>query len=351
MYLASLIVAGCGGSTLNTGSAPSPDADSGAAGAAGAFDGGAGAAADAGPRRCGCKQGGTCAPDEWCDYDAKMYCGVGDACGVCKPRPDASACPPVPPMGCAGDCGCGKPFTTCGCDGQFYCSAACAHLAGTDDNPDCVIDPPSGLCPDIDQALADQVTSTYCSSVVRLDYDGLYYKGYAIVCGPGPAADEAQARVTAQLDTGYGQGQLLSGPTPDDEWVFYTSPGDFGGASAVSVASGLTVFGGSIIWMGTGEIDYPHLWRPPNQLGNCGGIPPGNPPMRFFDLAAGQAPNGKTQADPALSAVMQTELPNGLALAGQKIAGATVLLYPRTLGAFDPSTAEWIVIVDSTGTP
>jgi hypothetical protein len=309
--------------------------------------GAAGSAPDAGGKLCGCKQGYTCGPNEWCDYDAKSYCGVGDACGVCKPRPDPSACPPVPPMGCAGECGCGKPYTTCGCDGQFYCSADCAHLAGSDDNPNCAIDPPSGFCKDIDQALANQVTAPYCASVVRLTFDGMYFKGYAIVCGTAASPDEATARATAQADTGYGQGQLLSGPSPNDEWVFYSAPGDFGGASAVSATSGLSVFGGSIIWMGTGEIDYPTLWNPANQLGACGGITPPNPPSRAIDLSGGEAGGSLPQADLALGAVMQTELPNGLALAGHQIVSAMVLLYPRTVGMFDSSTAEWIVILNS----
>jgi hypothetical protein len=250
-------------------------------------------------------------------------------------------------MGCAGECGCGQTFTTCGCDGQFYCSSDCAHLAGTDDNPTCVTDPPSGLCNDIDQALANQLTSTHCSSVVRLTFGALYTKGYAIVCGAGPGPDEATARTTAQADTGFGQGKLLSGANPADEYVFWSSPGDFGGASAVSASSGLTVFGGSIIWAGTGEIDYPTLWNPANQLGYCGGTPPANPTSRAFDLSGGQAGDVQSGAESALSAVMQTELPKGITLGGHQIVNAVELLYPRSVGVFDPSSAEWIVILNS----
>jgi hypothetical protein len=102
-----------------------------------------------------------------------------------------------------------------------------------------------------------------------------------------------------------------------------------------------TVFGGSIIRMGVGDIDYPNLWQPANQLGYCGGIPPSNPPSRVFDLSGGQASDWQSAGDAALGSVMQTELPNGLALGGHLIVNAAVLLYPRTVGMFDPSTAEW----------
>ncbi len=53
---------------------------------------------------------------------------------------------------------------------------------------------------------------------------------------------------------------MLSGVTDgallgsEDLLVFHESPGDFGGASAVTAHTGLTVFGGSIMEDGSGDI-------------------------------------------------------------------------------------------------
>lgn len=66
----------------------------------------------------------------------------------------------------------------------------------------------------------------------------------------------ASARATAEASAGFGAaGQALSGANPEDEYVFWQSPGDFGGVGVVSVRSGLAVFGGSIVWGGSGASD------------------------------------------------------------------------------------------------
>ena len=50
--------------------------------------------------------------------------------------------------------------------------------------------------------------------------------------------------------------------------------------------------------------------------------------------------------DAALAVVWQTALPEGLWQGGY-VFDAAVLLYPRTVGAFDPATAEWVALVNS----
>ncbi len=142
-------------------------------------------------------------------------------------------------------------------------------------------------------------------------------------------------------------GDLISGPSPQDEFVFYESPGDFGGASAVSARNGLAVFGGTIVWDGEGMVAYPKTWRDPAELGfGCWTQSLAVPSMRQFDLTGMQfSPDGPTAND-ALDAVWHSALPLGLAQGGY-IFDVVALLYPRSVGAFNPSTAEWVVLVNA----
>ncbi|MEO7328241.1 MAG: hypothetical protein ABI193_06670, partial [Minicystis sp.] len=187
-----------------------------------------------------------------------------------------------------------------------------------------------------------------CTTTVRLDYQSKKLLGHHFVCGAYASPTEAQARLTAQTDTGFGaSGEQLAGPSPQDAFVFYESPGDFGGAAAVARSTGLATFGGSIVWSGTGQITYPLDWLPPSALGpGCGPksmIPP--PPARGFNLQGGTPlPDAEVQA--AIDVVWSTALPYGLAKVGY-LFDVVVLLYPRTVGVFDPTNAEWIVLVDS----
>ncbi len=202
-------------------------------------------------------------------------------------------------------------------------------------------------CAALAQAIAAQAAGVVtCTSVVRLDYTSHAVLGYRIQCGPYAQTTEAEARAAAQTDTGFGAaGQSLAGAAPEDDYVFYESPGDFGGAAAVSARSGLTAFGGGIVWDGAGDITYPAAWDPPAGLGDkC--TPASTPPAaRGFDLRGGSALPA-ADVDAALAVVWQTALPDGL-WAGGYVFDAMVLLYPRTVGAFDPATAEWIVLVNS----
>ena len=130
--------------------------------------------------------------------------------------------------------------------------------------------------------------------------------------------------------------------------MFYESPLDFGGVGVVNARNGLSVFGGSIIWAGIGEITYPSAWRPAADIGpDC--IPVVNalpPTARGIDLSAGQGSLEQSQVEAAVNRAWTTALPDGL-LRGHYVFDAMVLLYARRLGAFDPAAAEWIVLINS----
>ncbi len=185
-----------------------------------------------------------------------------------------------------------------------------------------------------------------CTTVVRLDYQTLAIKGYRILCAPYGPTDETAARAVAEAATGYGQGsQFLSGPNPEDEYVFWEPAGDFGGAGVVNARNGIAVFGGSIVWDGEGKITYPASFEPPASLGtDCKSSAPLTQ-ARGFDLSNG-GPLSSTAVAAALGVVWETALPDGLWKNGY-VFDAVVLLYPPSVGALNPAVAEWEVLVNS----
>ncbi len=206
---------------------------------------------------------------------------------------------------------------------------------------------PTEDCTDEINALAKEMYEKIgsCTAVVRLDYQSYELLSYQLFCGPYTSLDEKQAREIAERDTGYGlDGLMLNPPAPEDEWVFYEPPGDFGGVGVVSARNGLSVFGGSIIWMGTGDITYPTYWRPSEELGSecdpAGGIPRAH----GYDLVSG-GELSEAQVEQALEVVLDTAIP-GAMWQGGYVFDAVVMSYPRSVGAFNPDTAEWIVMVN-----
>lgn len=212
----------------------------------------------------------------------------------------------------------------------------------------------SGVLPDADvNACAAEVAALGaeiyadlggCSAVVRLDHGTLEILGYQLLCGSYAQVTEADARAAAQTATGFGaSGTMLNNVPPDGPYVFYVSPGDFGGASAVSGDTGLALFGGSIVWSGAGEITYPATWRSAPELGS-GCAPSGGAGVALgYDLVAG-TPLSSPEVDAAVAVVADTALMQAF-WGGGYVFTTVVLRYPRTVGVFDPNTAEWVVLL------
>ena len=169
--------------------------------------------------------------------------------------------------------------------------------------------------------------------VVRLDYQSLEILGWHAAGGEERPVDEASARATAIAATGLGydsdQLQLKS----EDLFVFYRSPGDFGGVAMTSAIFDVPLFGGEIVWSGRGSITYPLDWEPAESLGSgCG-----------FD--ASLLPDDEPQRS-AAERVGDTALPHAFP---DGLRGLTVYEYTPTVGDTDYAVAEWLVFVTGYG--
>lgn len=209
-------------------------------------------------------------------------------------------------------------------------------------------DDASGACSPEIQALAAEMygkPGQSCTVVVRLTHDTRVPLGFQLFCGHYAQTTEASARGLAQMDSGYGATATMLNPAlPTDEYVFFASPGDFGGAAAVSVRTGVTAFGGSIVWSGAGDITYPKTWRDPRALGSGCPASGGIRSRRGYDLVGG-VDLAPALVDAAVATVADTAVPAALWRGGY-VFDAVVLRYPRSVGQFNPATAEWIVIVN-----
>ncbi len=199
-------------------------------------------------------------------------------------------------------------------------------------------------CSEVAKAIAKkaQIVGS-CTIIVRFTQTTLTLLGHQWVCGTYAPPDELAARATAQQDTGFGSGVLLSGPAPADAWVFLVEPLDFGGAAVVSARTGLTVFGGGIVWAGKGDIKWPKTWLHDPLGEDC--APVSLPKVRSFDLGTGGLPLPAGEIDKALKRVRATALPSGLA----QIGGYDIVLlrYRPSVGAQDPSSDEYVVLFNS----
>ncbi len=227
------------------------------------------------------------------------------------------------------------------------------EIPDTAPDPDVIPDTPeeeSGDdCEQHIQDLADILrglfTSTVWTVTVRLDHNTFNPIGYAVIGGAPGTISEEDARTAANEDTTFGDGAMLNPADPNDAYVFFSAPGDFGGASAVDALTGKTVFGGSIVWMGAGEISYPTDWRGGDELAPGCPSDTGITGSNHYDLVDGTTLSAEDAAA-AINALKNTALPAAMArVEGMYTGRVVVIRYPRTVGAFDPSTAEWIILL------
>jgi hypothetical protein len=250
------------------------------------------------------------------------------------------------------DCAFGTPTYICvQRQGGWVWDATCPEPARDAGSQVDTVESPGLECEDLARKLRSEMAPVIgsCTAVVRLDYTSLRILSHAFVCGKYASANESSARQSANtvsfpFTREPGAGTLLSGAQAD-QWIFYTSPGDFGAVVSVNRYTGLVTFAGSIIWSGAGEIELPKTWSTSDLGRGCNTPNPSDP--RYFHLTGGEVADAQatTRMQEAARIVLSTALPTAFLQWGSPF-GTTVLLYPRTVGSFDPDTAELIVLFD-----
>lgn len=217
-------------------------------------------------------------------------------------------------------------------------------------------------CEPVVADLAASFASAACTTVVRVAYVDHAILGWRPFCGALARTSSDGAKAAFVTVAGAVEPPLpsyapapsiyaLQGPDPTpDDWVFVATPMDFGGESIVSAATGLTVFWGTTVLLGRGAIESPTTWTPPPpSTGPCAHSAP--PTMRLVQGTMDGAGVALTEMDlqAAVSAVWNTAIPAAIGRV-QSVTSGLVVAYPRALDAFDPTSAETLVVIDSIAT-
>jgi hypothetical protein len=245
--------------------------------------------------------------------------------------------------------GCGATVTSRDAGADVSTVDAGADVPMADANVDGATVDSGDLCAERQRSLAARLLSPAegrltCSVVVRLGQATLRPIGFQPFCGRYATTSDAQAAALAEgAMIPYATLRMVNRPMPEDAFVFYASPADFGGVVAVSARLGLTVFAASVVWAGRGDILFPTAWQDPSALGDGCGRGGGIPRAHGYDLGAGTDLATAT-VDRVIGAVARTALPAALAQGGT-VFDAVVLPYERSSGGAVDEGAEWIVVV------
>jgi subtilisin family serine protease len=186
-----------------------------------------------------------------------------------------------------------------------------------------------------------------CSVVVRVHHETLALLGYQPTCSAlrDEPLEESEARELT--DCCASTGTALDSPADQGLWVFHAASGDAGEPGHVAIVSsnvGARIFEATIArGDGNGEIVFPEAWVEPDGLGeSCGAVP--MPELVSWDLV-----EGSRVADDRLREVWRvvgtTALPFAMGVVGEP-RRAAVLRYARRVDSFEPSTAEYLVVIE-----
>ncbi|MFN8495850.1 MAG: hypothetical protein U0350_50120 [Caldilineaceae bacterium] len=129
--------------------------------------------------------------------------------------------------------------------------------------------------------------------------------------------------------------------------VLSAAASDFGGLAVFDSCSGHILHAGAIVWMGRGEQIYPTNPLPPETITRTG--QPASAPTLLDVLSSPYAPPDGAEKQ-AWEAVADLNIIQEFATAPYRV---LMYVYPRSVGIFDPSSADWVICVhrDPTGGP
>ncbi len=184
-----------------------------------------------------------------------------------------------------------------------------------------------------------------CVVTFRLDHTTLARRGHVARCFDAPAlplsVEAAAARAGLPAD------RLVTPADARDVFVFWEPPLDFGRGAVISALAGgdadPLLFAGTTVWDGRGDVETPADAELAADVGSEGCAAADAASLRFTDLVDADAADRRLFFA-AWDAVARTGLAHRMAAPGGRLAGA-VVRYARSVGAFDPTSAEWIVVI------
>jgi len=126
--------------------------------------------------------------------------------------------------------------------------------------------------------------------------------------------------------------------------VEYQSPGDFGSITIRLKPTSDTIFRASIIWMGTGQINYPKKFNSKYPFNYSNKKVPMPADIKYLDM------NGTITNDSSIvqkghsvwKSIRSLSIVKNISTKKYK---AALYFYPPSVGKFDPSVAKWIVFL------
>ena len=125
--------------------------------------------------------------------------------------------------------------------------------------------------------------------------------------------------------------------------MIYVSPGDFGSIMFQYTESLNTIFHGSIVWDGRGERIIPSTLLSPDCFSTLISIALQPLSITYYPVPPfSMTEYWITKADSALLSISSLDITNKFAESDYRIG---IFLYPRSVGMFSPSDADWIIIL------
>lgn len=197
-----------------------------------------------------------------------------------------------------------------------------------------------------------------CSVVLRVHHETLALLGYHATCAeaPAPTLDEAQARALTECCTS--AGTALEPAAGSGPWVLHAAPGtapdELGGVAVVSRLVAERVLEATIgRGEDTGAIVFPESWVDDTSvLGEgCGTV--AMPELVGQDLVEGGALAAE-RMEAVWGVAGTTALPLAMSVMSE-LQRVVVIRWPRRIdiddaGAFEPSTAEYLVVLEGGAT-
>ena len=202
-----------------------------------------------------------------------------------------------------------------------------------------------GACEAAASSLASSFVGATCTVTVRADATTGALHRWSVACGaakPTPSEADARAAYAPHVGAYTKIDEYTALPPAVDEWLFYRSPGDFGGLGAVSFARGDVVFAADLAWMGPTTVTFPATWRSAAELdAHC--APFTAPSGRLVSADGG--PIDAAKAGLALDAVSRSPLPWAVSRAGHAWVNHLTTRLPSGDGT--GASDEWLLFMNT----